>query len=726
MQASMTAWIVTYLLHSTILVLGAWLIERRWGDRPERMSAVWKTALVGGLLTATVQTGLDVAPAAGQWTLATEPSIVVQSELPQAMPAAAAPLESPVLTRTSTPREPVDSTSWPPTHATVVTKPEALKLDRDAPVLAAASVTEPPASSSSASTVPATSSWWSIAIPWVLAVLGLGALLGLASVLVAFAALRRQLAGRREVADGTLPGLLEGLRRRAGIGRTIPLTVAPRVRVPMAVGVLRPEIVVPQLAAQALPPAHQESLLAHELAHVLRRDPTWRLVGLLAERVLFFQPLNRLASRRVAQAAEYLCDDWAARHTRKPLALASCLTEIATWVAHPGPVPATMAGPRSILGRRVQRLLQPSPASARPRWLTAALGVPLLAVVAVAPGVDARAARPERHEPAQIVVIDEAPKGGAVVVQERGGKLHVQPLDDDEARQAGLVEANPESRKAARARDKARRQARKELRHAFREAKQRDEAAPSPREVETILRRARGDEHDARSRSQPEHVDIHVLVPGEVSVHGRLPLSLEDLADLEDLEDLDAVKMLQALEQLAPVLEVLDAADVDVVMEHEGDVDELRIVISPERERARQRVRHDAERSRHDAEQATHEQLRWQHEHERATRRKAEHIEHDAERIRQQVERAQREHLRRSPPSELPTVLNRWPAPPTPPAPPARAPRVGPPHPPLAPVAPVPPSRSGAVAPRAPASEVGPVVWLSWPPTTSAAAAASA
>ena len=70
----------------------------------------------------------------------------------------------------------------------------------------------------------------------------------------------------------------------------------------MAVGVLRPEIVVPGQAVQGLSLAHQESLLAHELAHVLRRDPAWRLVALLVERVLFFQPLNRLASRRVAQS----------------------------------------------------------------------------------------------------------------------------------------------------------------------------------------------------------------------------------------------------------------------------------------------------------------------------------------------------------------------------------------------------------------------------------------
>ena len=69
MATFILAWIVTYLLHSTLLVLGAWLLDKHWHDRPERMSAVWKTALVGGVLTASMQVGLGIAPVGGQWEL---------------------------------------------------------------------------------------------------------------------------------------------------------------------------------------------------------------------------------------------------------------------------------------------------------------------------------------------------------------------------------------------------------------------------------------------------------------------------------------------------------------------------------------------------------------------------------------------------------------------------------------------------------------------------------
>jgi hypothetical protein len=100
---------------------------------------------------------------------------------------------------------------------------------------------------------------------------------------------------------------------------------------PLATGVLRPEIVLPA-RVQSLYAEHQHPILAHELAHVVRREPAWRLVALLIDRVLFFQALNRVASDRMAACAELASDDWAARHTDEPLALARCLTEVASWL----------------------------------------------------------------------------------------------------------------------------------------------------------------------------------------------------------------------------------------------------------------------------------------------------------------------------------------------------------------------------------------------------------
>ena len=85
-------------------------------------------------------------------------------------------------------------------------------------------------------------------------------------------------------------------------------------------------IVLPERFFEELDPEQQRAALAHELAHVARRDPEWRIAVEILERVLFFQPLNRLARARLCDSAEFLCDEWAVQQTQSPLALARCLS----------------------------------------------------------------------------------------------------------------------------------------------------------------------------------------------------------------------------------------------------------------------------------------------------------------------------------------------------------------------------------------------------------------
>ena len=59
-------WLVTYALHSTILLGGAWLVTRFVAARDEGFGeALWKLALVGGIVTSTLQVGLDLRPLTG-------------------------------------------------------------------------------------------------------------------------------------------------------------------------------------------------------------------------------------------------------------------------------------------------------------------------------------------------------------------------------------------------------------------------------------------------------------------------------------------------------------------------------------------------------------------------------------------------------------------------------------------------------------------------------------
>ena len=52
-STTMFAWLLTYAMHSTVLLGGAWLLMRSRRVAPAVAEVVWKTALVGAMLSAT-------------------------------------------------------------------------------------------------------------------------------------------------------------------------------------------------------------------------------------------------------------------------------------------------------------------------------------------------------------------------------------------------------------------------------------------------------------------------------------------------------------------------------------------------------------------------------------------------------------------------------------------------------------------------------------------------
>ena len=62
----LTSWLLTYLLHSTVLLGAAALVRLALGERRLALQeAVLRAALVGGLVTASLQVGLDLRPIGG-------------------------------------------------------------------------------------------------------------------------------------------------------------------------------------------------------------------------------------------------------------------------------------------------------------------------------------------------------------------------------------------------------------------------------------------------------------------------------------------------------------------------------------------------------------------------------------------------------------------------------------------------------------------------------------
>jgi Zn-dependent protease with chaperone function len=300
------AWLVTYLLHSTILLVAAWLATSRLRLSPAWRSLIWKAALVGGVATATgrfLRTDLGISRMAAGGPLGVSGAVAVV-------------------------------------------------------VVAVA--------------------------------LAGGALAVWRSV--GFARRRARLVGplAASLSDDAESTELLGEICRAAKTTNVRVVRSEAVRVPAAStgGV----VLVPADGLRSLTRAQRRSVLSHELGHVVHGDPHWQLITHVMEVALFLQPLNALARRRIREAAEFMADDFAVRHTGDPAALVSALT---TFVhTHPGSselAPALVSG--SLFMRRAERLLSGEVSRSVPgRGARLAFAV-VLAAIALglpreAPGVD--------------------------------------------------------------------------------------------------------------------------------------------------------------------------------------------------------------------------------------------------------------------------------------------------------------------------------------------------
>lgn len=224
----------------------------------------------------------------------------------------------------------------------------------------------------------------------------LAALGGLARWLVQALLLARGLRRRTAVTDARWLERMERLRLRTHLGR-VRLTQSPSVTSPLVLGVA--EICLP-VGLLALGDAELDSVLAHELAHLERRDGIWfPLVGVVAA-ALWLQPACAWAAARFRESAEQDCDDRAVELTRDAVGLARVLLKLASAAsARVGGAlaPSMVNSKRALLGR-IRRLTRDAPTEPsrahRYRGQVAGLGLVVLLAVSLGSSVEVALARP--------------------------------------------------------------------------------------------------------------------------------------------------------------------------------------------------------------------------------------------------------------------------------------------------------------------------------------------
>ncbi len=165
---------------------------------------------------------------------------------------------------------------------------------------------------------------WGAAITW-----------QLAQIVVQRYRLSRLLRQAAPAADDLIAAVAS-VCERLGLRRP-PLVVLTRENCsPFVCRILRPTLVVNQHLLTTLEPAELRQVLAHELAHVKRRDLLWGWTAEIARLLYFFHPVAHWANYRIRLERELACDQLAmAISGRRPAEYADTLVRIVSSISSP-------------------------------------------------------------------------------------------------------------------------------------------------------------------------------------------------------------------------------------------------------------------------------------------------------------------------------------------------------------------------------------------------------
>ncbi len=195
-----------------------------------------------------------------------------------------------------------------------------------------------------------------------------------------------------------LPDALKA--RMAGVR----VLVSPEAPGPMAAGLFKPAIVLPESIALGSP--GMAALLEHEHAHIRRRDMLTALGQRIVLALMWWSPALYWMSRRMDEEREVACDEAAVDRTGDAKAFARSLTKQAEnqlWVSAPR-LAVGAIGPRSQFGRRIKRLIDIAKTGGHParysgRLAFAGLALAVAVAAMITPRFTAEAQpRDERNE----------------------------------------------------------------------------------------------------------------------------------------------------------------------------------------------------------------------------------------------------------------------------------------------------------------------------------------
>jgi beta-lactamase regulating signal transducer with metallopeptidase domain len=245
-------------------------------------------------------------------------------------------------------------------------------------------------------------------LPALVGAWGLGVLLLSLRTLGGWALVQRLKRNGLSPVPESLEATFARLRESLAISAPVRLYRSALVQVPTALGWLRPVILVPTGALLGLTSEQLELVLAHELAHIRRRDYLVNLMQTAVETFLFYHPAVWWVSGRMRVERELCCDDLAVAACGNPVGYARALADLQGLGARVPVLSMAMTG-GSLFDRIARLVAPPGRVSRTSRGLATVLSAGALALAVVLgssvlgvprPGADVARAEPAQESPA--------------------------------------------------------------------------------------------------------------------------------------------------------------------------------------------------------------------------------------------------------------------------------------------------------------------------------------
>jgi beta-lactamase regulating signal transducer with metallopeptidase domain len=110
--------------------------------------------------------------------------------------------------------------------------------------------------------------------------------------------------------------------------RRVMVATSGRIRVPAALGLWQPMIVIPVWTMRELTASDLSIIVRHEFAHLRRWDDWTNLVQKVTRAVFFFHPAVWWIEQRLSAEREMACDDVVLTETNNPAGYAGCLVSL--------------------------------------------------------------------------------------------------------------------------------------------------------------------------------------------------------------------------------------------------------------------------------------------------------------------------------------------------------------------------------------------------------------